>query len=122
MSILEAAIEHAFAAHRHLIPDHMSGELVGKSFRSLVVDQQRRLDQLRPVSPVPLIWLALAEAAGLQVDVRTGRIVGGPRAEIGHRYGQGGGVPAECPYCKSVDITAHAGHAECRDCGREWSF
>lgn len=30
--------------------------------------------------------------------------------------------PARCPYCQSSDIDAGRGWAECRDCGKTWSF
>lgn len=30
--------------------------------------------------------------------------------------------PARCPYCKGRDIDAQRGWAECRDCGKTWSY
>lgn len=32
------------------------------------------------------------------------------------------GRPARCPYCKSRDVDAQRGWAECRDCGKSWSY
>ena len=39
------------------------------------------------------------------------------QAEPAFGYG-----PTKCPYCQSDDISAGAGHWECRDCGREGSY
>ena len=39
-----------------------------------------------------------------------------------HFYGITFAKPTECPYCHSFDIVAHAGHAECRACEKEWSY
>lgn len=30
--------------------------------------------------------------------------------------------PSRCPYCKSTDVDAQRGWAECRDCGKSWSY
>lgn len=30
--------------------------------------------------------------------------------------------PSQCPYCQSTDIDCQRGFAECRDCGRTWSY
>lgn len=30
--------------------------------------------------------------------------------------------PTRCPYCKSTDVDSQRGWAECRDCGRTWSY
>ena len=32
------------------------------------------------------------------------------------------GRPGRCPYCKSTDVDAGRGWAECRDCGKSWSY
>ncbi|MGP1664518.1 MAG: hypothetical protein ACTS5I_01105 [Rhodanobacter sp.] len=49
------------------------------AYQHLLDDQQVRVADDQPTSPIPLIWIALANAVGLQVDVETGRIVDGPR-------------------------------------------
>lgn len=33
-----------------------------------------------------------------------------------------GRPPIACPYCEGTDIDAQNGFAECRDCGRTWSY
>jgi hypothetical protein len=65
-----------------LVPAGISARLVAEHFSSLVVDQNARLATDQPVSPVPLLWLALARAAGLNVEIETGRIISGPRQEL----------------------------------------
>jgi ribosomal protein L37AE/L43A len=30
--------------------------------------------------------------------------------------------PGECPYCKSSDVSAHAGYWECHNCGQSGSY
>lgn len=32
------------------------------------------------------------------------------------------GRPSRCPYCESTDVDAQGGWAECRDCGKTWSY
>lgn len=49
------------------------------AYQHLVDDQETRQAGELPTSPIPLIWIALANAVGLKVDVETGRIVDGPR-------------------------------------------
>ena len=52
------------------------------SFEALVAQQDEQIEQGEPVSRLPLAWVALAEWVGLTVELATGRIVGGPRAEV----------------------------------------
>ncbi|RIK36959.1 MAG: hypothetical protein DCC55_25700 [Chloroflexi bacterium] len=50
-----------------------------RHFHDLCETQQRQLEDGDPLSPIPLQWVALAELAGLTVDLETGRIVDGPK-------------------------------------------
>lgn len=47
----------------------------------LIEMEYAQLENDEPVSRIPLVWLALAETVGLEVDL-DGRIVGGPRNEV----------------------------------------
>ena len=68
--------------HSHLLPAGIDELVVAEQFAYLVADQQARIAMGLPPSPLPLLWLALALAAGLTVDIPTGRIVGGPTVPL----------------------------------------
>lgn len=48
------------------------------SLAALIEDQNERLATGQEPAPIPLAWIALAETAGLTVDLTTGRIIAGP--------------------------------------------
>lgn len=81
-TIIEAAAVAYAMQHRKLIPRRINMKRLAKHLAILADDQQQRLDEQRPVSPVPLIWLALANSVGLTIDVETGRIIDGPKEQI----------------------------------------
>ncbi len=64
-----------------LVPP-LAPERLQASFEALVAQQDELIGQGEPVSRLPLAWVALAEWVGLVIDLPTGRIVGGPRAEV----------------------------------------
>lgn len=60
------------------------------------------------VSAIPVaFWLGLAITGAFAY-------VTFPRSKSGR--------PGRCPYCKSTDVDAARGWAECRDCGKSWSY
>lgn len=79
--IQAAAIAYAMQ-HRKLIPRRINMNKLAKHLATLADDQQCRMDEQRPVSPVPLIWVALANSVGISVDIETGRIIDGPKEQI----------------------------------------
>lgn len=68
--------------HSHLLPLGVDALAVAEHFAGLVQDQDARLAAGDIVSPIPLLWVALAQSAGLVIDVATGRIIDGPRAQL----------------------------------------
>ena len=66
------------ASYAGLIPPHVPMALVAKEFVKLCVDQERRIEEGWPTSPVPLLALALVQTCGVKVDIETGRIIGWP--------------------------------------------
>ena len=64
-----------------LVPP-LAPERLQVSFEALVAQQDEQIEQGEPVSRLPLAWVALAEWVGLTVELATGRIVGGPQAEV----------------------------------------
>lgn len=81
-TIIEAAAIAYAMQHRKLIPRRINLNKLAKRLAILADDQQRRMDEERPISPVPLIWLALANSVGISVDIETGRIIDGPKEAI----------------------------------------
>lgn len=81
-TIIEAAAVAYAMQHRQLIPRRVRLGRLTKHLVALANDQQQRLDTQRPVSPIPLVWVALAEAVGLHIDIETGRIIDGPKEQI----------------------------------------
>lgn len=81
-TIIQAAAGAYAMQHRHLIPRRINMNKLAKHLAILADDQQCRMDEQRPVSPVPLIWLALANSVGISVDIETGRIIDGPKEQI----------------------------------------
>lgn len=64
----------------HLIDDNtLDIDRVATHLDDLIADQMRRIDQNRRLSPVPLLWLAMALTAGLEVTIE-GAVVAGPHA------------------------------------------
>lgn len=68
--------------HAHLLPAGVDALEVAAQFAGLVADQEARTARGLPCSPIPLFWIALAQAAGLVVDIESGRIIDGPRAAL----------------------------------------
>lgn len=67
-----------------LIPDYLTVDQmrqVMRLHRELEADQEHRIEAGEDVNHLPLIWVALAEFAGLSVDV-DGRIVDGPKRRV----------------------------------------
>lgn len=81
-TIIQAAAVAYAMQHRKLIPRRINLNKLAKRLAILADDQQCRMDEQRPVSPVPLIWLALANSVGLTIDIETGRIIDGPKEQI----------------------------------------
>lgn len=81
-TIIQAAAQAYAMQHRKLIPRRINMKKLAQHLAILAEDQQRRMDEERPVSPVPLIWVALAEAVGLRIDIESGRIIDGPKEQI----------------------------------------
>jgi hypothetical protein len=52
------------------------------SFEALVEHQNEQIERGEALSPIPLVWLALAEWVGLTVDLHSGRITHGPSAKV----------------------------------------
>ena len=84
-SIIQAAAIAYAMQHRRLIPRRVNINKLANYLAALADDQQQRMDEERPVSPVPLIWVALAETVGLHIDIETGRIIDGPREKVGQQ-------------------------------------
>jgi hypothetical protein len=62
---------------QHLIkPNTLRIDLVERCLVSLLHDQNRRIKQNRPLSPVPLLWLAMAWAAGLEISIENAAVAG----------------------------------------------
>jgi hypothetical protein len=80
--VVDAATLATIRQHAHLIPATIDPLAVAQHHAALCADQERRIAAGLPTSPVPLVWLALAMAAGLSVDVESGRIIDGPRAAV----------------------------------------
>lgn len=61
----------------HLIkPNTLSINLVERCLVSLIHDQERRIEESRKLSPVPLLWLAMAWTAGLEISIENAAVAG----------------------------------------------
>lgn len=77
-SLERVACRLSLARLAPLLPaDVKPGDLFGR-FYALCRGQQYRLDNRLPVSPIPLWVVALANHAGLQVEIETGCVIGWP--------------------------------------------
>ncbi|TXH48159.1 MAG: hypothetical protein E6Q97_25485 [Desulfurellales bacterium] len=79
LNIMRSAAFAYLRQHSHLLPAGVDAVAVAEHLADLTEDEQRRRDAGEPVSRLPLLWLALAQAAGLAVDVVNGQIVDGPQ-------------------------------------------
>lgn len=92
-TIIQAAACAYARQHRRLIPRFNFAKLE-RILTWLSEDQQNRLDNQQPVSPIPLLWVAIAETSGLRIDIATGRILDGPKEQLTPRSD-----PAQCRVC-----------------------
>ena len=60
------------------LPTYLPLSDVGSRYLALVADQEARLASEQKISPIPLMWVAMAQVIGLTVEMETGRIVSGP--------------------------------------------
>lgn len=87
-TIIQAAASAYAMQHSQLIGRRINFNKIIRNLAALAEEQQTRLDEKRPVSPIPLIWVALAQAVGLQVDLESGRIIDGPKHPVGVYHDQ----------------------------------
>lgn len=64
------------ASYAALVPPFVPLALLAEEFVKLCADQQRRIEEGLPVSPVPLFAVAAVLACGVKIEIETGRIVG----------------------------------------------
>lgn len=77
-SLERVACKLALARLADLLPAGLKPGDIFDRFLALCRDQQRRLDNHQPTSPIPLHMLASLEHLGFRVELETGRVTGWP--------------------------------------------
>lgn len=81
-TIIQAACQAYLLKHRQQLAAFIDPTKLAARLADLCEDQEERLRDEDPTSPIPLLWVALAECAGLVAEIPTGRIIDGPKEQI----------------------------------------